>query len=353
MNGPEQENELNQYPGSILQGKYSAALKNRVQELITAFSKFDLTGVPGIPYITAWNHNNNLMWYEFAGRQLTDLFGCGVRELAGVFREAVVDHRILHRTEVEAGIRETARNRQELSGIRKGLRAEVAESGNVEAVYKVLLAGDMQHVWLKDRARVETFATERISVSFGFLTDVTNEMEHKDLLEKIGYFDQLTNLPNRIIMHRSLELKIAEYERNHIDDFVFLLMDIDHFKAVNDNYGHRAGDYILATLAQVLKDVKRRSDEVGRFGGEEFYGVALGDIFEGREFAERVRRRVEVTPFVYDEQMIPLTLSIGIVAASELMELTEENLIEATDRRLYRAKQYGRNQVVSETIAFK
>lgn len=344
---------MSQYSGTILQGKYTSALKERVKELIAAFAEFDRTGVPGIPYITAWNHNDNLMWYEFAGRQLTDLFGCGTRELAGVFREAVVDHRIFHRTEIEAGVKETVRSRQELSGIRKGLREKVAESGNMEAVYKVSLAGDSQHIWLKDRARVETFAADRVSVSFGFLTDVTNEMEHKDLLEQIGYFDQLTNLPNRIIMHRSLELKIAEYERNHINDFVFLLMDIDYFKAVNDNYGHRAGDYILAALAQVLNDVKRRSDEIGRFGGEEFYGVALGDIFEGREFAERVRRRVEVTPFVYEEQMIPLTLSIGVVAASELLELTEESLIETTDRRLYRAKQYGRNQVISETISFK
>ena len=352
MNNLEKEYGLKQYTGQILRGEYSSAVKKRVAELVAAFDVFDQTGVPGIPYITAWNHNDNIMWYEFAGRNFTGIFGCSIEELPEVFREALVDHRIFHRTEVEAGVSETVRSQEELSGMRSGMRTEVAERGHVEADYKLSLAGDMDHLWLKDRARVETFSDDQISISFGFLTDVTNEMVHKDLLEQIGYFDQLTNLPNRVIMHRSLELKIAEYDRNQIDDFIFIMMDIDHFKEVNDNYGHRAGDYILTTLAQVINDVKRRSDEVGRFGGEEFYGVALGDIFEGQEFAERVRRRVEVTPFIFEEQMISLTISIGVVAASELKTLTEDDLIEMADRRLYRAKQYGRNQVVSETVSF-
>ena len=341
---------LSDYTGRILHKDHSSQVKERLAELVSAFKTFDVTGVPGIPYITAWHHDDNVMWYEFAGRQFLDLFVCSTEELAARFREAVVDHRLFHRTEVEAGIKETVRNQQELSGIRNGLREEMAQKGHVEAVYKVSLAGDSTNIWLKDRARIETFAKDQISISFGFLTDVTNEMLHKDLLEQIGYIDQLTSLPNRSIMQRSLELKIAEYERNHIDDFVFLMMDIDHFKTVNDSYGHRAGDYVLTTLSQVINDVKRRSDDIGRFGGEEFYGIAMGDMFEGKEFAERIRQRVEVTPFVFEEQIIPLTISIGLVAASEVPELTESNLIDEADRRLYRAKQYGRNQVVWENI---
>lgn len=341
---------LSGYAGRILNGPFSAALKERVATLVAVFTAFDESGVPGIPYISAWQHNDNRMWYEFAGREFTRMFGCATPHLADVFREAVVDHRLFHWAEVEAGIREIARDSAELSSSRHGLRAEVAQRGSVEAAYKVALGADLPHVWLKDRARVETFAADKISVSFGYLTDVTNEMAHKDLLEQIGYVDQLTGLPNRLIMHRSLELKIAEYGRNHISDFVFLMLDIDHFKDVNDTYGHLAGDYVLATLAQVLGDVKRRSDEIGRYGGEEFYGLAVGDIDEGKEFAERLRRRVEVTPFIFADQLIPLTISVGVAAASEVDDLTEENLIIAADRRLYRAKQYGRNQVVWETL---
>lgn len=340
------------YTGRILNSSLSPKLKKRVAELIASFAEFDRTGVPGIPYITAWSHDDNLIWYEFAGHQLTDLFGCTADDLAAIFCEAVVDHRVYHCTEVEAGVQEIVRSKQELSGGRNGLRAEVMENGNVEADYKMSLAGDMQYIWFKDRAKVETFPEDRVSVSFGFLTDVTNEMVHKDLLVQIGYFDHLTNLPNRVIMHRSLELKIAEYERNQISDFVFMLMDIDHFKTVNSNFGHRAGDYLLATLSQVLNDVIRRSDEIGCFGRAEFYGIALGDIYEGREFAERMRRRVEVTPFIFKGQMISLTLSIGVAVASEIQELTKDNLLEVTDNRLGRAKQYGGNQVASEPISF-
>ncbi len=339
------------YQGRILAGKYSVALRERVAELIRAFRAFDETGVPGIPYITAWRHQDNIMWYEFAGREFIQLFGCSVGDLAVQFREAVVDHRLFHRTEVEAGISETVRSSRELSGSRSGLRAEVAQKGNMEADYKIALAGNLAQVWFKDRARIETFAEDQVSISFGYLTDVTNEMVHKDLLEQIGYFDQLTNLPNRIIMGRSLELKIAEYDRNQIDDFFFLLLDIDHFKGVNDTFGHRAGDYVLATLGQVLNDVKRRSDEIGRFGGEEFYGTGLGDIFEGHEFSERIRRRIEVTPFVFEEQMIPVTVSIGVVAAGELKVVDENHLLEAADQRLYHAKRLGRNRVVWESVS--
>ena len=213
---------LSQYEGQILHEQYSQEVKKRIAELISAFETFDKTGIPGIPYITAWKDDDNIMWYEYAGRQFVQLFGCNTKELAAKFREAVVDHRLFHRTVVEAGVQETVHSQQELSGMRSGLRQEVTQKGNVEADYKVSLVGDTTYIWFKDRATVETFAQDKVSISFGFLTDVTNEMVHKDLLEQIGYIDQLTNLPNRVIMHRSLELKIAEYERNHIDDFVFI-----------------------------------------------------------------------------------------------------------------------------------
>ncbi len=187
---------------------------------------------------------------------------------------------------------------------------------------------------------------DQISVSVGLLTDVTNEMLHKDLLEEIGYLDNLTNLPNRTVMRRSLELKIAEFNRHHIEDFTFLLMDIDHFKNVNDSFGHLAGDHVLTRLAQVMTSRKRRTDEIGRFGGEEFYSLTLGDMDEARAYAERMRQRVEDTLFVFKNNEIEIQISIGLVAASELKHLSEENLITAADRRLYMAKEQGRNRVV-------
>ena len=337
---------ITQYSGRILAGDYSSTLKQRVAELVAAFELFDTTGIPGIPYITAWHNDDNIMWYEFAGREFTGFFGCNTRELPDVFRNAVIDHRVFHRRELESEIQETVRSRLELSRIRSGLRAKVTESGMVEADYKVSLGNDNDYIWLKDRAMVEYFEEDRVSVSSGFLTDVTNEMAHKELLEKIGYFDMLTNLPNRIIMQRSLEIKLAEFCRGHIDDFTFLLMDIDHFKRVNDNYGHLAGDYVLSSLAQIITSWKRRADVIGRYGGEEFYGLVFGDIMKGKEFAERMRQKVKAAPFVFQMQKIPLTVSIGLVAASELDDPSEKTLIDTADRRLYQAKNEGRNKVV-------
>lgn len=346
MSTLDKEYGLSNYAGRILAGEYSHDLKQKIAELVAAFKVFDQTGIPGIPYICAWHHDDNIMWYEFAGHEFVRLFGCNTEDLAEVFRNSVVDHRVYHRVEVEAGIEETSRSQQDLSGIRKGLREEVVQSGTVEADYKVSLAGNSSLIWFKDRAKIENFKEDQISISVGLLTDVTNEMLHKDLLEEIGYLDNLTNLPNRTVMRRSLELKIAEFHRNHVEDFTFLLMDIDHFKNVNDSFGHLAGDYVLSRLAQVMTSRKRRTDEIGRFGGEEFYGLSLGNLVEGRSFAERMRRQVEDTPFVFKNHMISINISIGLVAASEVENLSEENIIAAADRRMYRAKAEGRNRVI-------
>ena len=138
MSGFIEKYGLSDYAGRILHEEYSNEIKERLAGLVAAFNGFDTTGVPGIPYITAWKHDDNVMWYEFAGREFIRLFGCDVQELAALFRNAVVDHRLFHRPEVEAGIRETARNKQDLSGMRSGMRAEVAQKGNVEADYKRL-----------------------------------------------------------------------------------------------------------------------------------------------------------------------------------------------------------------------
>ena len=88
----------------ILDGDFSMALKSRVAELIASFVAFDKTDAPGIPYISAWSSNDKIIWYEFAGQKFTRLFNCGAEELPGVFRTSVVDHRVFHSTEVEAGV---------------------------------------------------------------------------------------------------------------------------------------------------------------------------------------------------------------------------------------------------------
>jgi diguanylate cyclase (GGDEF)-like protein len=126
-----------------------------------------------------------------------------------------------------------------------------------------------------------------------------------------------------------------------------MMIDIDHFKRVNDNFGHRAGDHILKELAQIFLNRSRRVDYVCRYGGEEF-SIILPEVdaMGAFRFASMLKESVAAHPFLFEKDDIPITISIGI---SDIMEGTQsaDDLIETADRRLYMAKERGRNCVVS------
>lgn len=337
------------YFGEILEGQYSAALRKRVAECIGVFSGFEVLEAKVIPYISAWHEDERIIWYEYAGERFSEMLGCTFEKLAETFRKSIIDQRVYRYTDLKKKVEEKIITKDELRGSWKGLRDEVKKSGQVEAVYKV--ATESATVWLKDQANIETFEEDGICLSIGFLTDVTKEMELKDLFERIGYIDELTKLPKRSILDRILEINIGNLQRNLIEDFVLMMIDVDHFKMVNDTYGHQAGDFILANLAEVMTATTRKQDEIGRYGGEEFYGFTVGTIAIGLKFAERLRKRVEKTTFTYKGQDIPVTVSVGLVCASQagkIESLTGDQLIFLADKRLYVAKQNGRNQVISE-----
>ncbi len=172
------------------------------------------------------------------------------------------------------------------------------------------------------------------------------EMELKSFLERIGFLDELTQLPKKNVLLRILDINIGQIQRKQISDFIFMMIDIDHFKSVNDTYGHQAGDHILQTIAEEMITTKRKADEIGRYGGEEFYALSTGNIKNGFQFAERLRRRIEAALIEFNGHKISITVSIGVACASELAELTPDKLIERADKRLYLAKQMGRNCVV-------
>nr|CBX31121.1 hypothetical protein N47_E46330 [uncultured Desulfobacterium sp.] len=334
-----------QYYGRILVGDYSAELKEKVAGYIMSFKAFEDSGAPVIPYIAAWNENDKIIWYEFAGSEFIKLLKCDLNEIAEVFRNRIIDRRVYKYLDYNREIKEEIISGDELLVCQIGLREESKRSGIVEAVYKVAL-NDNNIIWLKDRANIETYSKDNTCISIGCLTDVTKEMEQKDLLEKIGYIDELTKLPNRKILQRIFEINIGQVNRNHLNDFIFLMIDIDRFKSVNDTYGHQAGDYVLSNISEVITSVKRIEDEIGRYGGEEFYAISHGSIHNGREFAERLRKKVEKTDFVYNGRRINITISIGVASAGELEKVDARNLIELADKRLYMAKQSGRNRIV-------
>ncbi|GAA4502103.1 GGDEF domain-containing protein [Gluconacetobacter tumulicola] len=122
------------------------------------------------------------------------------------------------------------------------------------------------------------------------------------------------------------------------------MIDVDHFKSVNDTYGHPAGDEVLRIMAERLRAGLRPLDAVGRYGGEEFMAL-LTDIGEADSLriSERIRQKVAGTIISFDQHQIPVTCSIGVALSTEAD--SAETLIHRADQALYRAKQSGRNRV--------
>ncbi|MEN8200862.1 MAG: GGDEF domain-containing protein, partial [Thermodesulfobacteriota bacterium] len=330
----------------ILSGDYSPSLKERTLSIIRASEEFDKCSFPLMPYIAAWNEEDRIIWYEFVGHQFVELLDTNVSGISRVFRESILDQRLYRYSDLaRSHVEEEVITRHQLFGERINLRESVQQKRQVEAIYQVALPSG-KVIWLKDQGRVEVHPRDNISLSLGCLTDVTKEMEQKEVLERIGYFDDLTGLPQKKIMERLLEVKVGERQRGHIDDFSVFMMDVDHFKSVNDTHGHQAGDEILREIASIMIATKRKEEDVGRFGGEEFYGICRGNLQNGIEFADRIRRRVKGHVFSHNGTDIHITISAGVASAQEIDLVSMEDLIELADKRLYQAKHEGRDRVI-------
>lgn len=156
--------------------------------------------------------------------------------------------------------------------------------------------------------------------------------------------DFLTKLNNKRALDELMSVKEAEFVRYH-RNYTIVMLDIDHFKSVNDNFGHDAGDAVLSAFAQILKKEARTDDVVGRFGGEEFMAIlSETDTKGGAMFAEKVRKHVQKARFMYKGTRIEVTVSSGVSERENQTSL--EQVIKSADDRLYKAKENGRNQVV-------
>ena len=171
------------------------------------------------------------------------------------------------------------------------------------------------------------------------------ELEEANIeLKRLSQTDRLTNLNNRGYWEECLQREFQRQRRTqHISSL--LIFDIDHFKRVNDGYGHAAGDEAILHLAKILRKNLRETDIGGRYGGEE-YAVILTetDAKHALIFAERVRRLVEASHVMYNGIEIKFTISLGIAEYSDTFD-NHQNWIEAADSALYKAKTGGRNQV--------
>ncbi len=179
----------------------------------------------------------------------------------------------------------------------------------------------------------------------GIKQDITERKQVQEQLWEMACKDFLTNLINRRHFMVKLDEEFACVQRFDSHDVTVLMLDIDHFKRVNDTYGHAIGDALLKHFTAIIQDNLRKTDIAGRLGGEEF-SIILPDtcISAATVFAERLCQEVKNTPLQLENTRIFITVSIGIAAMDISDSNCDEVLIRA-DNALYRAKEGGRNRV--------
>jgi diguanylate cyclase (GGDEF)-like protein len=167
-----------------------------------------------------------------------------------------------------------------------------------------------------------------------------------DRLLHISMTDGLTAVDNRRALEQRLHEMFEHSLRLH-EPVACVMCDIDHFKKVNDTYGHAAGDAVLKQFAEILKDAAREIDRVGRYGGEEFLLLLPGTVLDSAvTFAERLRQRVDDHTFSFEGGTLKRTMSCGVAAWPHPRVAGREEMLKAADDALYVAKELGRNRVV-------
>lgn len=177
--------------------------------------------------------------------------------------------------------------------------------------------------------------------------DLTEQKRLEAELLRLATTDFLTGLPNRRRFLEQLDLELARLRRGLVGSSAILMLDLDHFKSINDRYGHPVGDIVLQHFSALLRESLRRVDTAGRLGGEEFAVILAGSTMESAcLYAERLREQVATTSFRADHGALNVTVSIGVTVLSEFDATTAVALARA-DLALYRAKSGGRNRVAT------
>ncbi|MGD8639375.1 MAG: diguanylate cyclase [Gammaproteobacteria bacterium] len=217
----------------------------------------------------------------------------------------------------------------------------VTGDNDTAAREKAFIAGANDFI-AKTSDHVEFLARVRAHVK---LAQTIQELEQsRRFLKEQADTDPLTKLGNRRSFFHSASTSLAQTLRQN-EHFSIIILDIDHFKRINDTYGHQAGDVVLQQLAMVLSTAIREGDSLARIGGEEFvvaspYTNRLAAIV----LSERLRKAVEASEFVFEGNRIPVTISLGIASMTAAGD-DIDRLLAVADSRLYLAKQKGRNRI--------
>jgi two-component system cell cycle response regulator len=181
------------------------------------------------------------------------------------------------------------------------------------------------------------------------IADESQEQLLRQLYEA-SVTDALTGANNREAFDGQLRMELS-YARRHSTDCALVLFDVDHFKRVNDTYGHPVGDEVLVEIAKATRRLVRNEDVFARYGGEEFALILRGIGLEGaRVVGERLRERIASLSIATDRAPLSVTVSVGCSSVGSTPDATAESLIQTADRRLYIAKRGGRNRVVAADL---
>jgi diguanylate cyclase (GGDEF)-like protein len=178
-----------------------------------------------------------------------------------------------------------------------------------------------------------------------FLLGNDIERQYHETVYSMMINDGLTGIPNKRFLTDALQRELTRSQR-HKRPLSLVVFDIDHFKKINDKYGHLAGDVVLRSLSTRINATVRKDEVFARYGGEEFVVVLPeASLEEAGKAAERIRVLVESEPVKIEDVVIPVTISVGIAYSSGEESLTSEEPFAAADKKLYAAKAGGRNRV--------
>lgn len=214
---------------------------------------------------------------------------------------------------------------------------------DVESKIKGLSAGASDYL-TKPFNDLELIARVNVHLNLKRLRDQLTEKNQE--LERIARVDGLTGVANRRFLMEALEAEFVRCRR-YRRPFTFIMIDLDHFKRVNDEFGHQVGDEVLEAAAQVMCSTLRINDLVGRYGGEEFAVMLPETAGEGAwAVADRCRRLIETLGIESGGRSVPTTASVGMASVPQVDVHTVADLVRLADGALYEAKHGGRNRVV-------
>jgi len=237
-------------------------------------------------------------------------------------------------------LRDDSISRKHVRIVVEGSEVRVEDLGSANGT--IVNGEPIKSASLRDGDKIQLGATTILKFSYHDKLEESFQRQMYDAALR----DPLTKAFNKKQLLDRLNSELA-FARRHQTPLALVMIDIDHFKRVNDTWGHLAGDHVLSTLAATVQATLRAEDIFARYGGEEFAIVCRSTTASDTAIvAERIRATVQGTTFAYEGRTIPVTVSLGVAGYPAIAASASDDLVRAADEALYEAKRSGRNRVI-------